>query len=71
MGKSSITKYVRCCRSSDSLQSVATKKWPSCLRGPRWVTYIGGMAKRSGAVHVATTTRRYKHKVYQTNLLRS
>ena len=70
MGKSSITKYVRCCRSSDSLQSVATKKWPSCLRGPRWVTCIGGMAKRSGAVHVATTTRRYKHKVYQTHLLR-
>lgn len=28
------------------------------------------MAKRSGAVHVATTTRRYKGKVYRTHLLR-
>jgi len=28
------------------------------------------MAKRSGAVHVATTTRKYKGKVYQTFLLR-
>jgi len=28
------------------------------------------MASRSGAVHVATTTRRYKGKVYQTHLLR-
>jgi hypothetical protein len=28
------------------------------------------MAKRSGPVHVATTTRRYKDRVYQTHLLR-
>ena len=28
------------------------------------------MSKRGGAVHVATTTRRYKDKVYQTHLLR-
>jgi len=28
------------------------------------------MASRSGAVHVATTTRRYKNKLYQTHLLR-
>lgn len=28
------------------------------------------MAKRSGPVHVATTTRKYKDKVYQTHLLR-
>jgi len=28
------------------------------------------MAKRSGAVHVATTVRRYKDKVYETHLLR-
>jgi len=28
------------------------------------------VAKRSGALHVATTTRRYKGKVYQTHLLR-
>lgn len=28
------------------------------------------MAKRSGAVHVATTTRKYGNKVYQTHLLR-
>jgi hypothetical protein len=28
------------------------------------------MAKRSGALHVATTSRRYKGKLYQTHLLR-
>lgn len=28
------------------------------------------MAKRTGRVHVATTTRHYKGKVYQTHLLR-
>jgi len=28
------------------------------------------MPKRNGSVHVATTTRNYKNKVYQTHLLR-
>src|ERR671924_1217326 len=31
---------------------------------------LSGMTRRGGAVHVATTTRRYKDKVYQTHLLR-
>src|SRR6516162_9928980 len=32
--------------------------------------YFRGMSRRSGAVHVATTTRVYKGRVYQTHLLR-
>ena len=31
---------------------------------------FSGMSRRSGAVHVATTTRVYKGRVYQTHLLR-
>ena len=34
------------------------------------VLYYAGMAKRSGAVHVATTRRLYKGKLYETHLLR-
>src|SRR5262245_41061921 len=37
------------------------------LHGKR---YSAGMSRRSGAVHVATTTRLYKGRVYQTHLLR-
>lgn len=48
------------------LPNVATKK----LDIRRSMRYIEGMAKRSGAVHVATTRRTYKGKVYETTLLR-
>jgi len=35
-----------------------------------WFILINGMPSRSGPVHVATTTRKYKGKVYKTHLLR-
>ena len=46
---------------------VATKN--AILLTPR-VSVFCGMSRRAGGVHVATTTRVYKGRVYQTHLLR-
>jgi hypothetical protein len=48
------------------VQNVATKKLDISTKE----YYIIPMAKRRGAVHVATTRRKYKGKVYETHLLR-
>jgi transposase len=52
------------------LQNVATKDVHFSLDNWGWCGYLGHMTRRGGAVHVATTRRRYKGRLYETHLLR-
>src|SRR5206468_8860659 len=49
---------------------VATKHNEYCLTIPASYANIAGVPARTGSVHVATTQRHYKGKVYETHLLR-